>query len=516
MEKLIKSFELPEANKVFAEKIESLVDWFSWLIDGEISYAQVDKNWWRRAISFFGEWEGIIEINDIDSFLDKVNNRLDDVNELSRFVAENFTWAQAALFQKSLVEYKDKFEMFTHAVWFEAQKWWYELPRDEFDYHLTCLQEGMKKIRGEPILSSKKRVQWVYDDVYTAYNLNQSKLSSEDLLVIDNFLLKLQKDHRLNPHQAIESATKKALNHLHPNIFENQIDATTQAKLFGEYLKKEQEINSSAWAFWWEKWRAAMKPNGKNLSVSQQLEQLNTPSVWFRPLDDSIEKIWHENKHVNSAKNSNEFFGLWFKWPKYLGTEEWRATLDQEVTKWNLQSLSDLDTLYKNSDEKTRALVVCETYGFDESVALIDIFIKLWLYEIGWVKRNPAARVLRSKRMWPLHMPYASSKDRVYLDGYEEVIEYLKESLSIEEMFDKLQLLNEYKVSIADLPLMQKIKEELNIKQSYLHQSHFISRRLWRNLEGLDDNNIPKWTLDELIYQISVDISDLLNIVDAN
>ena len=77
-----------------------------------------------------------------------------------------------------------------------------------------------------------------------------------------------------------------------------------------------------------------------------------------------------------------------------------------------------------------------------------------------------------------LDIPYASSKDRVYLDGYEEVIEYLKESLSIEEMFEKLQLLNEYKVSIADLPLMQKIKEELNIKQSYLHQSHFISRRL--------------------------------------
>gem|GEM_PF-5249494 len=48
-------------------------------------------------------------------------------------------------------------------------------------------------------------------------------------------------------------------------------------------------------------------------------------------------------------------------------------------------------------------------------------------------------------------MPYASSKDRVYLDGYNDVIEYLKKSKTVEEILQRFHTLNQFKVKIEDL-----------------------------------------------------------------
>gem|GEM_PF-7117329 len=46
-----------------------------------------------------------------------------------------------------MIEYKNKFEMFTHAVRFEAEKGGYELTEDEYSYHFPKVQEYMTKIR---------------------------------------------------------------------------------------------------------------------------------------------------------------------------------------------------------------------------------------------------------------------------------------------------------------------------------------------------------------------------------
>ena len=116
--------------------------------------------------------------------------------------------------------------------------------------------------------------------------------------------------------------------------------------------------------------------------------------------------------------------------------------------------------------------------------------------------------------MWPLQLPYASSKDRVYLDGLEDVIGYLKESTSVADMLTRFHILNQFKVAIKDIPKMQQIKQELDIPETSLHKSHFIARRLRRALQWLDEDSMQEWSLDENVYKIKVDISELLDIVD--
>gem|GEM_PF-4820163 len=83
----------------------------------------------------------------------------------------------------------------------------------------------------------------MYEDVSDAYYDNGSNLTEDQVLLLEDFLLGLKIDQKLDPYEAIEYAVAETLSKNQSEVFQRKIDANTRTRLFETYVKKEQYLN---------------------------------------------------------------------------------------------------------------------------------------------------------------------------------------------------------------------------------------------------------------------------------
>lgn len=519
-------FTLPVENLFMASWFKDLATWFSKAIDGEIPYQNLqidDLDSIYVAIEFFGEdKKDKINEKDINDWIQRIEEKLSRIDSLEKYIQNTSFTSSAAktLYSESLKEYKNKFLMFREAIWIEAEKGWYKLDPVKKYHHQNEVEKLHKDIWWESKFDSvddklkfrKNRVQRSHDEVKIAYENKKDSLTDHEKYVVESYLWILFRKYSLNEKPYLIHEEKSSDQPLDDSMLNKLLSPTQQVLVFNAIIKLEQELNEKKWAIDPKKWKTKIDENSANMSANQSNEQINLPWKWDRETWKVIEKYGHEYAlHWYTWMWSNTFLWPSFKWAKYLRHEEVHTYLKELVNNGSIQRLDDLNKILRLTDEKTRAILVCELYPAAEAEEILAAFSKLWLSELA--SMTPKKRVQRTNRFFPRDTPWHSDKDRVYLMEQKKVLDRYLESKSMVEFMEKLDFASRYKLNIEQYPLARQMESDLDIKDKYINKDHYTSRLLYRALEW--NNTTPShWSLDYLILQKWVDISELLSNVN--
>ena len=521
-----KEFLLPASCEEITRWFDALTDGYSELLDGQIDYKPMNGHY--LALQLFGDVSQITE-HEIDEAKIKVTKKLELIGKLHEKIINTALPSPTLkqIYLDALEEYRKKFLMLFRAIPLEAAKWGYELDNATATVGAQRSESYNHEIWGLPVSENIHEVKWIMEEIHRLYDTKKENISQEEQAIFAGFLSHIQTifsstDEEITSPRSEKTSKKNIKN---PALTKKIFWPTHQKYIFEQIIASEAALLAPDAS----SWRVKLDPSKSSMSTDQYDRSISIPGNAdnMRSVDNVLAIFSHEfGKHAISGMNANKFFGQWFKWKGYLPLEEGFAKIFEHITTGDVKTLDDLASLSTSPALSMITTFVAEQYNLEDAINIMHIYRKLSSSSPSSIKKETVmASLLRAKRFFPLHTPWASTKDLAYTRWLTQAIYVLQEAETIERMYALMQDVNFAKLWLDDLQRVQLLKQELLLTDEYINQTSFVSRRVYRLISGESDTPSPWSThIDELIHatplspkaqkiieSLKVYITDILN-----
>lgn len=482
--------------KEYLEKInsdlEKIKEAFADPLDGLLKY---DENW--ICTTFFWNKKSRISITKkyIDNKEKEIYDIIQQIEQIETWLKsnENVPWILKKVYSKSLQAMKNKFLMFKSAVWIEWEKSGYKLTDQEREEYSKQVADLQVKIYWERVSDNKNEVNGILYNLHTLFNENKDKLNGEYRKIFEKFLEDSDKNHwfMYTKKDVVTKINGNENGTQERNISPEKMEIISRSII--DFYKN----------FFWEKhsdlkdWKVVEQDEADALNVSWIREELWIPSKYDNVDNDKITQvvIAHEiEQHLLQWDNTNRILWKWFSCGKFDWISEWVAQINEDIASGKVNSLQDLKWLKDDAGIWNISVFICENYNYEDAVKILTAYYILTSNDDHEkCEENAKKNVKRRKRFVPYNMPWASLKDTLYQRWKNRVIDYLTEDDSLEKTIERYKDLNTFKFWPEELKYIDKIKEELNVKDEDLIYPLFI----WRILH--DKLNKWKWSINEYL-----------------
>lgn len=402
-----------------------------------------------------------------------------------------------------------------HAVYIEAEKWWYPLDEKKKTECLEKINKIESVIYGPRVIDQPEERTIVMTKLNHLFQDNKYKLTPEEQNKFEQLLAKFPERNTLNEKlkekDSLGELPLMDICHLFQKVL-SIYNIPSKIVFIDEKIsqeKEEEDILYLPFDYDQKALTKAYKDHGINNIFKITLD----PRVsWFGIKEYAVniptsrdkmsvkrlcELIDHEiNTHLLRAHNKRNTVNLTTEW--YLETEEWIATMNEKLTSQKREDIKiDTPTIHNIS------LLIGELYNFDDTKELLRIYYTMtvneWEEQENKEKNTPEImaekRALRVKRYHAFDHPGANRKDVVYRRWLIDAITYIK-NLNKDDINDiqKLQkhMNNFYfsKLGKAEIQNADELFEWFTIDKKNVILPIAIGKLLYEKLLGNKLNDI--------------------------
>lgn len=466
---------------------------YSKLIDGEIHYKYIKKDWqkYQRAVSMFGDGNHLVTKEELRLFIDNIERSLQKIQSLEQKILDSFdknTPTYNKIIQESLRELQEKFHLFRVAAPIEAMKWWLNLSDKKRKFYNKHIEVRIE-VFWENSRKKPKEVGFYLAALKDLIDRNSTKktLTQHELHYLQQVYLDIleQSDYKMPKYKVSFFQNKK-----HSLLNEISISHTKQYRLFKKLSSKissasdyELEIKTSELV--------------SNASIDNHTETMYLPSKSLEPNISiwlAIGRYEHEIKHYYNGKRTEQYFWLGFTGANYLELEEWVASILTALGKWEIYTIADLKRYVKVPRLRSLLTFICEYYNRKDAIRIGILIQKALEWSAGisdsnWDQEDNIEHIERiedtirhmidrAKRFRDPSQAWSNSKDMAYPRWRTLVAKYLWKAKSEKELQELFHNLNTFKLSYTDSTChLDSLFKELRIRESNLPRSSYLA--LW-------------------------------------
>lgn len=480
----VKSLSIEDNKKHIQEIFSHIISWFSLIASYEYydsKYGIINKS------LFWSDHKWPITIEDIKIKHYEIRSKKFMIKDLIKYTSQdNHIWETTkSVYLNSLENIDNIYDLLSHSVYFEAEKWWYILTKEEKEFHYDKVIELQKKVYGPQISDTPKEREKVIKKLTQTFDLKKENLTISEQEEFKNFLMEINNkfdyDYKNTidiSWKKIEKSEKKIENQTIEFIKKNpSIDLTLTQKIekkvfdFYDLQKKWSKITLKDWSTWVH-WKSAN-------SVIHSKRKSMSPNDWKNITIDKLLsiKISHEiEKHVLMWENTNHHLWLGFFGKDYQIVEETLATkIHEGITNWTLSSYEDLPKLLETVNSSFIWTFIAENFNLKDASKFYWLYVKL----INPKSKTDIGKFMeRRKNHYPFDMKGANTWETKYQRGTDTVIEDFINAWSLENAISLYKNMSIFKLWIDDIKKVPLLRKELNVSDDELFFPLFVGKIL--------------------------------------
>lgn len=472
-------------------KIEQIKSWFHSPLGGILKYIQYGELFLNQDF-FVNESE--INQDGINKFIQKIDIKLSEIKSQKKEINNLYISDLEKNFLINALNITGfKYILFKSSVYFEAEKFWYQITDEERKILLKRINKLQDIIYGPEISSIESEKKLILSELTHLFLENKNKLVNEEIKTFQDFI---------EPFHFDITSIKKDED---SNIFREK------------YLPKEKVIQifkmvlDLYWLTWWKivvdnVWNLSVKKEKKQIILPEsKIEKINLKRI-FQLID---HEIW---VHVLRWYNTDKTLKTNGEW--YLESEEWFAILSEALFDNKLEDINVKPTIHHITT------FIAENRNFIETKKLLEIYYKLLWNNTENAKKEAEDRTLRIKRFVSHYEKWANRKDVSYTRWQQQIVDYLQNNQDNQNFIKDFYF---SKLALDDISSVKEFRDILWIDENELKYPLWIWKILYKKLswekiflEKLKQEDLRFKNIEKISFAIKRKIIHILSMIHNN